>query len=225
MSKIAGLFAIAVSISACASSNKASRNVVNDGPSAVYSVAPAVAAPNEQLSFFATTTEVAAPANRVAQVPSQFHVVEVQVMVPENLVVSEADVYVPQADIVWREDPLGDRKAQVKAIMENALRVGTAPLAGQREVIVAARLNTFHALSEKARNSVGGKQNINFDYVLLDATTRKPITTVQNIDASFSGYGGRKAYRAMRSGQTQKVRITDHVAVAIRNALSTQNQI
>ena len=45
--------------------------------------------------------------------------------------------------------------------------------------------------------------------------------TIQSIDASFKAYGGVKAYRAMRKGQTQKVRITNHVATEIQTALRT----
>ena len=181
-----------------------------------------------ELGFFpkpqTTGTEVAAASPYQAPVVSAYDVVDVVVEVPEYLVVSEADVYVPQADIVWREDPLGDRKQQVKAIMTSALSQGTAPLNGPRKVVLAARVNMFHALTEKARNSVGGKHNVQFDYVLLDAETRQPVTTAQRIDASLKAYGGRKAYRAMRRGETQKVRISQHVANTMLQALSAPGQ-
>lgn len=219
-SKIAGLIAVAISLSACVSSNNASQNVIVDVPRVAHSEnSTAQTNTDVQLAFFAEPTTQVASLASVPTVPSQFNVVDVQVAVPEYLVVSEADVYLPQADIVWREDPLGDRRAQVKTIMENALRMGTNALAGPREVVVVARVNMFHALTEKARNSVGGKHNVQFDYVLLDAQTKQPITTVQNIDASLKAYGGSRAYRAVRRGETQKVRISNHVAAMMQNAL------
>lgn len=221
MGKIAGLFAIALTTTACVSSNNASQNVVTLSPQPISTVAPAAQPTGEQLNFFAEQKPVLAANTTFAGVASQYDVVDVQVSVPEYLVVSEADVYLPQADIVWREVPLGDRHAQVCAIMTDALTMGTNALVGPRKVIVAARVNMFHAITEKARNSVGGKHNVQFDYVLLDAETRQPITTIQSVDASLKAFGGSKAYRAMRKGQTQKVRITNHVAGVIQSALRT----
>ncbi len=223
MGKIAGLFAIALTTTACVSSNNASQNKVSETPRAIYTVAPASqAAPTSQtetLNFFPEEQQVAAVKTSAVGVASQYEVVDVQVAVPNYLVVSEADVYLPQADIVWREDPLGDRHEQVRTIMTDALKMGTNALVGPRKVVIAARVNMFHALTEKARNTVGGKHNVQFDYVLLDAETRKPITGVQSMDASLKAFGGSKAYRAMRKGQTQKVRITNHVASEIQSAL------
>ena len=47
-----------------------------------------------------------------------YNVTDVVVDVPAELTVSEANRFLPGSDIVWREDPMGDRKAQVKVIME-----------------------------------------------------------------------------------------------------------
>lgn len=224
LSKIAGLIAIAVTTTACGSSYNTSQNSVSETPRAIYSSA---AKTPSVLGFFPEPEETAAQKSqrKMALVQSDFDVTDVQVVVPDYLVVSEADVYLPKADIVWREDPIGDRRAQVKEIVENALRQGTTPLQGNRKVIIAARVNMFHALTEKARNSLGGKHNVQFDFVLLDAETRQPITAVQNIDASFKAYGGRKAYQAERRGETQKVRITQHVADEVLRALSKPKQL
>ena len=226
--KIAGLFAIALTTTACVSSNNASQNKVSEAPRVIYTVAPEtqvpVAAPSDTLNFFPEVQQVASLQTNVAGIASQYEVVDVQVAVPSYLVASEADVYLPKADIVWREDPLGDRHEQVRVIIKDALSKGTNALIGPRKVIMAARVNMFHALTEKARNTVGGKHNVQFDYVLLDAQTRQPVTTVQNMDASLKAFGGAKAYRAMRKGQTQKVRITNHVAAEIQYALRTPSK-
>lgn len=208
--RILAVAGLALSTAACVSTDRASQNAITETPvPGATAVTTTTIAPGEISE--ATFTAAATPA---------FDVTAVEVIVPDYLVVSEADVFIPQADIVWREDPRGDRKAQVKEIMTNALKAGTADMHGGRKVILAARLNTFHALTEKARATVGGKHNINFDYVLLDAETGQPLTQAKQVDASLRGYGGRKAYRAMRRGETQKFRISEHVAEVIRSELT-----
>ena len=49
----------------------------------------------------------------------------VHVTAPRSLVVSEEEVYVPKADIVWREDPSGNRYEQVEALMERAIALAS----------------------------------------------------------------------------------------------------
>lgn len=54
MGKIAGLCAIALTTTACVSSNNASQNAVTVSPQPIYTVAPTAAQPtSEQLNFFA----------------------------------------------------------------------------------------------------------------------------------------------------------------------------
>ncbi|MEZ5686808.1 MAG: DUF6778 family protein [Paracoccaceae bacterium] len=57
------------------------------------------------------------------------------VSVPNTLTVSENEsVYVPKADIVWVEEPAGDRRAQVKAIFEEGISAGASGLRGATPV-------------------------------------------------------------------------------------------
>ena len=225
LTKIAAILAVALGTSACVSSNNASQNLTDVQYTAAFPTTDKTTA-TQQLGIFAQPQDqqqqltFAAVADPTSPVISQFDVVDVFVNVPEYLVVSEADVYLPQADIVWREDPIGDRREQVKTIMQNAITLGTAPLNGSQKVIISVRMNMFHAITEKARNSVGGKHNVQFDYVLLDAETKQPITGVRNVDASLKAFGGSRAYRAMRRGETQKVRISRHVGDLLRKELS-----
>ncbi|MCP5074193.1 MAG: hypothetical protein GY947_13005 [Rhodobacteraceae bacterium] len=226
--KIAGLFAIAISTSACVVSDKASQNAVDENYR-LYSqnktVTDSTANPVLSDPNVVSKNETTKTAELVEATPPTYNVVDVRVVVPDYLIVSEANLYLPHADIVWREDPLGDRKVQVAKIVDNALRAGTAQIQGERPVIMSVRLNMFHALTEKARNSVGGKHNVQFDYVLLDAQTGQPVTKVKSVDASLPAYGGRKAYEAMRRGETQKVRITRHVANVIYTQLNKSAEI
>jgi hypothetical protein len=178
---IAGL-ALVLSVTACASTQNASRNdLIKTSPQAI---------------------ELTAPAYQVQQL---------SVTIPDELTVSEANMFLPIADIVWREDPMGNRKQQVQSILVNAIASGVSKVKKGRPVTMEVRLNKFHSLSEKARYTVGGRHNINFDYVLRDAETGIPVADVQNINAIFKAYGGSKAFAAMARGETQKVRITQHI--------------
>lgn len=203
IARTAAFLALALLTSACVTTDRGAQRAVAAPPPASKNISP---------------EEIAGAALTVASAP--FEITDVKVIVPEYLVVSEADVYLPYADIVWREDPLGDRRQQVGAILEDALRKGTAGLKGQRKVILAAEVEMFHALTDKARATFGGKHNVQFDYVLIDAETGVPVTAPKRVDASLKAYGGRRAYEAMRAGQTQKVRITNHVAEVIRKELT-----
>ncbi|MBC7131822.1 MAG: hypothetical protein H5U16_01785 [Roseovarius sp.] len=145
---------------------------------------------------------------------------QVRVTVPETLTVSEANVYSPRADIVWREDPPGDRRAQVRAIVENALGRGIEGLPrGKVPAMLDVQVTRFHALTQKTRYTVGGTHAIHFTYVLRDARTGEILTEPRAVDASFRALGGQEAIEAESKGITQKVRITQHLANVIRREL------
>jgi len=162
-----------------------------------------------------------APAFKPAAVP--LDVQEVQVRVPRSLKVSEANRYLPGGDIVWREDPPGDRHAQVAAILDAGLTQGLATLPqGTVPVVLDVELTKFHALSEKARYTIGGVHAIQFTYTLRDPATGAALTEPAFVKADFKAFGGQKAIAAERRGLTQKVRITDHLARVIRAELGAE---
>jgi len=162
-----------------------------------------------------------APALRPAAVP--LDVREVRVTVPRSLKVSEANRYLPGGDIVWREDAPGDRHAQVAEILNDALERGVAALPeGGVPVMLDVELSRFHALSEKARYTVGGVHAIQFTYVLRDPRTGVALSQPKFVKADFKAFGGQKAIAAERQGITQKVRITEHVAHVIRAELGAE---
>ena len=66
---------------------------------------------------------------------------------------SEENVYAPEADIVWRGEPEGDRHAQVAQIFRDSARAGTRALRGGRRVTLDITLHGFHALSDKGVRS------------------------------------------------------------------------
>lgn len=147
-----------------------------------------------------------------AAVTPSMQVVSYEVRVPESLRVSEANSYYPNGDIIWRGEPLGDRHAQVRKIFEESLERGTAGSAGKVPVLLDIEVTKFHALSEKARYTVGGRHEIRFTMNFLNPETRQPVATPRKIDATFKAFGGARAVAAEQHGVTQKVRIEGHLA-------------
>lgn len=189
------LVAVGLTLSACASVEPASRN------------APLQAAPLET----SAVQQVVAPSFAVSQI---------NVTVPETLRVSEANLYYPTGDIVWREDRGGDRYAQVKAIVAQSAQLGTAGLEGRQPVIVDLQVDRFHSLSEKARYTVGGVHNIIFRMAVRDAANGDFIVEPYQIETDLQAYGGARALEAEREGQTQKVRIIGHLSQLIAQELA-----
>ena len=153
--------------------------------------------------------------------PLSFDVKEVRVVVPETLRVSEANMYYPGGDIVWRGDPAGNRHEQVKAIFETAMQKGVSQLeSGKLPVIMDVQVTRFHALSEKARYTVGGVHALQFAIILRNPETLEILGTPRQVKADFKALGGAEAIAAERHGITQKSRITEHLAEVIQAELT-----
>lgn len=151
---------------------------------------------------------------------SQINVTKINVMVPTKLKVSEANRYYPTGDIVWREDPFGNRHAQVAKIVHDAMAVGTESFQGPVPVILDIQVTRFHALSEKARYTVGGVHNIAFTMVLRDAQTGAALSTPRKVETDLEAFGGQQAITAEARGLTQKIRISGHLAEVIRQEMT-----
>ena len=168
----------------------------------------------------APTTALNAPVEAPAQFLPSFKVVVVTVNVPDTLRVNEANRYYPGGDIVWREDPIGNRHEQVRAIVQTALEKGAARVEGERPVIAEVSVSRFHALTEKARYTIGGVHAIQFTLRLVDAETGQVVRGPKFIKADFQALGGQAAIAAEARGVTQKVRITDHLAYVMEQELT-----
>lgn len=142
---------------------------------------------------------------------------DVRVDVPRTLVVSEAKSLLPTADIVWREDPLGDRYAQVDTIMTDAITRGAQGLRGGRRVIIDVTVTRFHALTFEAeqRGQNWGVHNVDFTARVLDAATGEVLVPATAIRAELPALSGTQMREARRKGVTQKSMITNHVAKTV----------
>ncbi|MEP3345618.1 MAG: DUF6778 family protein [Litoreibacter sp.] len=145
---------------------------------------------------------------------------DVRVRVPGDLKSSEANRYYPIADIVWREDPFGNRHEQVAKIIDDGITLGLSHLRGDRPVYFDITVSRFHSLTEKARYSVGGVHNIIYTLTVVDAATGLALHGPIKVEAALKAYGGDLAFAAERRGETQKVRIQSHLASLMRKSFN-----
>ncbi|MFO1203642.1 MAG: DUF6778 family protein [Tabrizicola sp.] len=152
-----------------------------------------------------------------AELAKSWRLAEVRVSVPQSLVVSEAKTLLPNADIVWREDPLGDRHAQVGKIIQNAVLRGAQGLRGSRPVIIDITVTRFHALTFEAEqsNSDWGVHNVDFIAQVVDARSGEVLLPAAKIRAETPAWSGERMRAARRKGITQKSMISNHVAATI----------
>jgi len=223
--RLIALMGLGLSVTACATVDTPTRN-------APYEQLPSNAVPvgtdfsnteqPEALTVTKAAMEMPLAGDPLAIVPGQapVHVEQLSVYVPRSLKVSEANSYLPKGDIVWRGDPIGDRHAQVQKIFEDALLTGVQPMSGPIPVNLEIKVTRFHAMSEKARYTTGGLHSITFDLAIKSVETGELLVPVRTIRADLDGFGGRQALLADARGETQKVRISNHLAEVIRQELS-----
>ncbi|MDP4031494.1 MAG: hypothetical protein Q8P60_01340 [Pseudorhodobacter sp.] len=162
---------------------------------------------------------------QVVALAPQYDVAEIRISVPETLKVSEANLFYPVADIVWRGDPRGDRYTQVKAIFDESVAEGTQGMTTGPRVIVEVEVLRFHALTEKTRYTVGGTHSLKFNLTLLDAATGLAIEGPRRVVADIRASGGAKAIAEDQAGRTQRVVIVEHLAQVIRQELSARHLV
>ncbi|MBT0957109.1 hypothetical protein IV417_06910 [Alphaproteobacteria bacterium KMM 3653] len=159
-----------------------------------------------------------AATQQTASITGDYYAVQkVNVIVPSKLIVSEADALYPKADIVWREDPRGNRHDQVQKIVQDALTAGAARLTSGTPVVVDVEVTRFHALTEKARyHSATGFQwhDIDFRLTVRDAQTGEVLES-RKVEAPLRAYAGTRALAAEMQGITQKSRISQHLSSVI----------
>lgn len=135
----------------------------------------------------------------------------VRVDVPATLTVSEANLFYPIADIVWRGEPPGDRRAQAAAILREAfLRAGetmTGP-AADVEIVVTR----FHGVTEKTRYTVGGIHAVQFTMTVRDAATGAVLDGPRRVVADIRASGGQRAIEEEARGLTQRVVLVHNLA-------------
>ena len=145
---------------------------------------------------------------------------DVIAIVPGDLSVSNANTFAPMADIVWHGEPYGDRRAQVAAIIDEGVTKGSAELTGPRPVTITVTVLRFHAVTPSAvARAPAAVHNIRYVIQVIDAETGTPLTEKQEIEADLEAYVGAAAIAAAINGNTQRVRIVNHIAQVTRGWL------
>lgn len=166
------------------------------------------------------SAEVQAPVKKVLM--GHYQIADLQINVPETLRVSEANVFYPVADIVWRGEPIGNRHQQVRAIFADAAQQAKTHLTKGPEVIVQVEVTRFHCVTEKTRYTVGGTHSMHFTLTVIDAATGQVLEPARPIVADVKAAGGAQAVAEEQMGRTQRVVVVETLANALRRALSAE---
>ncbi len=181
---------------------------------------PAVALALMFLASCAGTWKVDYDSPLSADVTKAWRVVDVVAVAPEILSVSNNNTYAPQADIVWHGDPFGDRRAQVAAVLDEGLTLGTSDLRGSRPVTITARIMTFHGVTPSAvARAPAAVHNIRYELSVFDAETGEPLIESQTISADLEAYVGLAAIAAAINRESQRQRVINHIAAVTRGWL------
>lgn len=160
------------------------------------------------------------PEGAVREQARDYSVAAYDVLVPRSLEASEANLYYPIADIVWRGDPFGDRYEQVEAIFDTAGENAAQSLNGSRPVRVTVQVTRFHSVTEKARVQVGGVHSMRFYLTVYDVGSDEPIEGPRLVVADLPALGGEAALASERQGQTMKVRILEKLRLVLLEELT-----
>lgn len=156
------------------------------------------------------TTNFDAPLS--SDVTRGWRVSSVQVVVPESLTTSEQNSYAPNFDVIWHGEALGDRKVQVAQIVEDGVKQGSANLRGSKPVTLQVVLARFHAVTPIAvSRAPGAVHDIRYTIQAFDRGGN-PLTPPVDTTADLEAFVGPQAIIAAQGGQTQKVRIRNHLA-------------
>ncbi len=141
---------------------------------------------------------------------------KVLVVVPDHLTVSEENSFAPDADIVWQEDPPGNRYLQVADVIHAGADRAAKRLNRGAPVTITLKVLEFHALTRRARyNAPSGVHNITFMAQVYDGRTGEKLTPPDVIRADLKALTGDEALRAEQRGVTQKDRIAAHIEQVI----------
>jgi hypothetical protein len=149
-------------------------------------------------------------------------VVDVRAVAYDSRTVSEDNVLVPFADIVWHGEAEGDRRAQVAAIVAEGLGAAAAPLRGARPVELHVAVDRFHGVTPAAINrSPGAVHDIVFRVAVVDRATREVLVPPMRMETDLIAYTQSAAVVARLGGRTERRRIVDHIAAVASGWLGT----
>ncbi len=179
-----------------------------------------VLAPENGFTLATQGDDVAGATETATVMLPLYDVQGVNVIVPSNLRSSEADVYYPLADIVWRGEPLGNRHDQVRQIFREATATATGSMTRGRAAVVEVQVTRFHCVTDKTRFSVGGTHSLHFILTVRDAQTGEVIDGPRAVVADVKAVGGVRALAEDAAGRTQRVVVLERLVQVLRSELS-----
>lgn len=162
------------------------------------------------------------PKRPTATAPA-YSIVDYEIKIPQRLKVSEANLFYPVADIVWRGDEYGNRKQQIGAIFQESINRAKPNLNGAQGVKLNITLNRFHSITEKTRYTVGGVHSISFFVTVTDSSTGEVLIQNRKVKADLEAFGGLRAIRSDKQGLTMKERLHRHLSRVIAAELTLPN--
>ncbi len=159
-----------------------------------------------------------------AEEVSTWRLTGVRVAVPTELrVARNPDELFPKQEIVWWGDPDGNRRAQVAKIVEDAAKLGAIGLPGRRNVVLEIKVALFHGVTPRARRSpvAPAWHDINFSATIRDASSGAVLAQESSLNADIIAFRGTQAQKAEREGQTQKVRVSNRIALVVHEWLES----
>lgn len=152
-----------------------------------------------------------------------WRVVDVQATVPRTLTTTDRNSQMPNVDLIWTEEGVGDTYAQIEAIMEDGLAQAVthfqSSVKGSRAVILRTEQIQFHSLTQRARSNIGGIHNVDFILTVVDANTGEILAGPAAIESDVKAFGGRQADASIARGETMRSRIVDRVSLVVASYL------
>jgi hypothetical protein len=204
-----GMIIISLLVSACGQPNQITRG--SDTPANGLSFATQGSAVVQQA--------LTAPEDAI-YMQAKYDVQDVRIVVPSGLTSSEANVFYPLADIVWRGEPLANRHEQVRQIFRDASAAATGAMNTGPGVIVQIEVTRFHSVTEKTRYTVGGVHSMHFTLTVTDAQTGAVIDGPRAVIADTPAVGGVRAIAQDQAGMTQRVVVLDRLKYVLQRELS-----
>lgn len=147
------------------------------------------------------------------------NVTDVVIKVPTSLRVSEADTWMPNADVVWHGEPRGNRLEQVNRIFSDAAKAGTGAFTSGLPVVAEVEVTRFHCLTEKTRNTIGGIHALQFILTIRHAETGEILDGPRLVIADIKASGGTRAIAEDYAGRTQRVVVVERLTEVLHREL------
>ena len=104
-------------------------------------------------------------------------------------------------------------------IIDAAATRAVAGLEAGPGIYLDIEVKRFHALSQKARATVGGVHNILMEVSIRHGETNEILVDPFPVHIKLKEFGGQKAIEAEMRGETQKVRISREITGVVQKYL------